>query len=301
MSSIAIFLVLLSAFMHAGWNLLSKRVSPSAGFFLLTTLPGLLVLVPVAILNRDLLNGMSQAVWILLIVAGFFQAVYFSGLAGAYRSGDMSIAYPLARAVPVLLVMLISLLRGRGEQLTPLGLVGMLLVVIGCIILPLVRLRSFHPQRYINPATGFALVAALGTTGYSITDDAALRMLRQAPEMPSVLQVTLLYILLEILTTAIWLLVFILLRKESRASLRDTVRQKAPRAFLAGLVITTTYLLVLISLAFVRDVSYVVAFRQVSILVGTLLGVLVLKEASHPPKFIGVGLIFCGLVLVALG
>ena len=44
-----------------------------------------------------------------------------------------------------------------------------------------------------------------------------------------------------------------------------------------------------------------VAFRQLSIPVGTLMGAVLLKEPHHPPKLAGVTVIFAGLVLVGTG
>ena len=62
-----------------------------------------------------------------------------------------------------------------------------------------------------------------------------------------------------------------------------------------------SYLLILISLAYADDVAYVVAFRQLSIPLGALAGVVLLGEPAHRPKIVGVGLLFVGLVLAALG
>ena len=62
-----------------------------------------------------------------------------------------------------------------------------------------------------------------------------------------------------------------------------------------------TYTLVLISLGFVSNVSYVVAFRQISVPLGTVLGILILKEPAYVSKYIGVVVVFAGLVLVGTG
>ena len=45
----------------------------------------------------------------------------------------------------------------------------------------------------------------------------------------------------------------------------------------------------------------IVAFRQVSILLGTIAGVWLLKEPAYPAKFAGVTTMFAGLILVATG
>ena len=62
-----------------------------------------------------------------------------------------------------------------------------------------------------------------------------------------------------------------------------------------------TYGIVLWAMAYATDVSYIVAFRQLSIPLGALLGIMVLRESAPWPKICGVALAFAGLVLVAIG
>jgi uncharacterized membrane protein len=62
-----------------------------------------------------------------------------------------------------------------------------------------------------------------------------------------------------------------------------------------------TYTLVLFAMYLARDVSYIVAFRQLSVPIGAALGVLVLREPLHRPKIIGIAVVTVGLLLVALG
>ncbi len=68
-------------------------------------------------------------------------------------------------------------------------------------------------------------------------------------------------------------------------------------AALTGIGIYVTYGLVLASMNFVSNVSYVAAFRQLSIPIGALLGMAFLKEPPYRPKIIGLAVIFAGLVL----
>ena len=49
---------------------------------------------------------------------------------------------------------------------------------------------------------------------------------------------------------------------------------------------------------FARNVSYIVAFRQLSIPLGTMLGVTILKEPRYKMKFVGMGIMLAGLLLV---
>jgi drug/metabolite transporter (DMT)-like permease len=110
-----------------------------------------------------------------------------------------------------------------------------------------------------------------------------------------------LYSLIEALSCSFWLILFILINQEERQSLKFFAQKSLGQSFLVGTFIILAYTLVLISMAYVNNVSYVVAFRQLSIIIGALLGVFFLKETSHPPKFTGLLIMFVGLVLVGIG
>ena len=73
------------------------------------------------------------------------------------------------------------------------------------------------------------------------------------------------------------------------------------RSIFTGIATFTGYGLVLVAMTFATNVGYVVAFRQTSIPLGAVLGMVVLHEARYPAKIVGVATIFAGLVLVSLG
>ena len=52
---------------------------------------------------------------------------------------------------------------------------------------------------------------------------------------------------------------------------------------------------------YVSNVSYVATFRQLSIPLGALFGMVLLKKPRYNPKIIGVAMIFLGLVVVGFG
>jgi drug/metabolite transporter (DMT)-like permease len=322
MTLTAILLILSSAVIHAGWNLLSKRSRPTASFFLAAVITSIVLYSPIGWGYGEALAHFPVWVWALLALTGGFQALYYAGLAGAYRSGELSVVYPLARALPVLLVAGVSLLLGRGAQITPLGLAGMVLVAVGCWVLPqqVFSLNGFAlpvnrsqriPQAAVpgrsgfpalhNPAIFLAILAALGTTGYTLIDDAALSILRAAPLELSKEQTALLYLYIENCSILIWLAGFVLASPAERVELRSFGRSVWLTAALAGVLILAAYGLVLAAMAYVRDVSYVSAFRQVSIPLGAILGMAVEKEKAYPPKIAGIVLIAVGLALVAGG
>ena len=112
---------------------------------------------------------------------------------------------------------------------------------------------------------------------------------------------TALYGCLEAAMAAAWLAVFAAPCGAGRAKFREELKSNGGHAVLAGAAIWLSYVLVLIALAFVRNVSYVASFRLLSIPLGTAFGVAALKEPPHAPRIAGVGIICLGLFLVAAG
>jgi drug/metabolite transporter (DMT)-like permease len=305
MTPVALALLTASAFVHAAWNWLGKRGTPSAAFYLAACAAGCLFLSPVLIANARALPALLSAAWPLLAVSGLSQAVYYAALARAYRTGDLSTAYPTVRAATVLLVLAASFVLGRGRQLGPLAIAGIVVVAAGILALPRARFRGFRARELLAPTTLFALAAAVGSMGYSLSDDQALRLLRPllAPWSTDV-ETALLWNLLECAATCAWLAAGLaaarLLRRGRPAEPRSAGARPAA-AILTGLGITLAYGLVLVAMGFARNVSYVVAFRQLSVPIGVAFGVIGLREPFPAPKAAGVAAILAGLVLVALG
>ncbi|MEZ4591307.1 MAG: EamA family transporter [Chloroflexota bacterium] len=302
MSLTAAILIIISAFMHAGWNFISKRRNPSLAFFFVTAVFAALAISPILFIHRGVLGGLPTAVWGLVLATGVAQGIYFFGLAGAYRRGDISLAYPLARALPVLLVASLSLLLGNSGEIGRLGLLGMGLITAGCIILPLPSFRAFRLQNYRDAVILMALVAAVGTTGYTLLDDQALRQMRAVVSLDNN-QITLLFIALQTSSTALMLGLATLFSPDERRQLRQIGQNRALllTSLLTGIIIMSTYGLVLAAMAYVTNVSYVAAFRQLSIPIGAVLGLTLQQEPRYAPKLLGIGIVSVGLILVGIG
>jgi drug/metabolite transporter (DMT)-like permease len=298
----ALLLVTISAFTHAFWNYLGKRRNPPAALFLMASLGSSLIFSPVLFTGWAALKLITPVVWVLILITGSVQAVYYIFLAAAYRTGDLSHIYPMARSLPVVFVALISILLGRGDQVQPLAYLGFVLVTAGCILLPMPKFSDLHLRHYWHKWVLFALLAALCITAYTLIDDQSLRILRSLPGSGmSNLEWSLLYVELEAITITIFMLIFILAWRPEREGFLSARGKDWRTAFLMGFIITATYSLVLLAMAYVSNVSYVIAFRQLSIPIGALLGILGHKEKAHPPKLVGIAIIFLGLLIVALG
>ena len=302
MTITAVLLIILSAFLHAGWNLISKKETPSVSYFLLANIFGCMMFLPMVLMHWQAYCYFSTKVWIYAIISGSFLAIYFTALAKTFQSGDLSIVYPIVRSVPIIIVPLFSFIIGTGHRISGQSLIGMLLIIVGCFLLPMAQIKKIRLHDYVNATVGFALLAAIGTAGYNIVDDQALRYLRADSHIIiSNFELTILYLFTEAIGSFLWLFGIVLITRKNRQDLLIKIRSKKKNTALLGITIYVTYTLVLISMAYVNNVSYVVAFRQLSIPLGAIAGILFLKESFYRAKVIGVSVLLIGLLLVSTG
>ena len=301
MPPVAAALLILSALIHALWNLISKRDHPTLAYFLAANNFGVLFVIPFVLPFWDLVIILPPLVWTCILCSGFFLTVYMAGLAGAYQAGDMSIAYPLARALPVLFVTAATWILDLGKPVSIGFLAGAILVVIGCFMLPMRPGYRFKLRNYINVSCMMAVLAAAGISGYTMVDHEALRYLRNLPATPfSSVTATLVYMALEAVSCSFWMMIFVLMRGSERRYFKEVMDRYKISAALTGGGIYLTYGLVLLAMNYVSNVSYVAAFRQLSIPLGAVLGMAVLREPAYSVKIFGILVVFSGLVLVGL-
>jgi uncharacterized membrane protein len=301
MTPFAIALVTVSAFIHAFWNLLGKRQNPSVAFFFVASVFAAICFSPLLLVYRNTFALIPERVWIWLGLTALFEVIYYIGLAGAYRHGDMSVAYPLARAIPVILVAIITTMLGVGKPLSLMGGLGILAVAIGCLLLPQRSLRHLQLSNYLTACCLLAGVAAIGTTGYTLVDNQVLAELLSAPGIGlNRIEMAFFYLALDSVFIAVMMGGYILISSSERVELSKTWQVSRKMALITGLLIMGTYGLVLAAMAYASNVSYIAAFRQLSIPLGAILGILVQKEPAYPPKLASIGIIFVGLILIAL-
>jgi drug/metabolite transporter (DMT)-like permease len=301
MTTTAAILLFISAFTHAGWNFISKKENPTQAFYLVANSIGVFFILPFLFYYWGLIHYIPSSVWVIVVLSGFFLAGYLEALAGAYRAGDISIAYPLARSLPVILVFLLTLFLGKGQPLSAWFVIGMIIIVTGCIILPLKALGEFQLRRYLNKCCFLAVLAAAGIAAYTVADDVALRHLRELPGNPmGPVEGTLVYMVVEGISCSLWQCLFVSLNRRERQRMPEVIQSYKGAAAITGIGIYLGWGLVLISMNFVSNVSYVAAFRQLSIPLGAIFGMALLKEPRYLSKIFGIATIFIGLVLVGL-
>ncbi|KZZ49780.1 hypothetical protein A3758_13035 [Oleiphilus sp. HI0118] len=139
-------------------------------------------------------------------------------------------------------------------------------------------------------------MAALGTTGYTLIDQSVLTRLSIHPELnePTYIQSTLYMWCLSAASFTV-LCLYSLTLKSERKNWRDVIDSKKRMTGATALIMTLTHTMVLIAMHGTENVSYLVALRQTSIVIGVILGVVLLKETFGRTKFAGLSLLMAGI------
>jgi len=286
-----VILILASTFLHAGWNLIVRRARSATALvermLLLIVVVGL---VPAAV-SEATARSMTARAWACAAAAGCFCGGYYYGLVRAYRSSDFTVVYPVARALPVLLLAAADVFRGRMP--TPVGWAGMSLVIAGCALAPLHSFRGVTWRRYVNRASVWIALTALGTVGYTLLDKWAAEGVRPGPGAAGRYG----YVFFAVSFAAYALLVR-LRPPQPRTPEIHPPRWRWP--LLAGGLNFASYWMVLWAYQLARHTSYIVAFRQFSIPIGVVVAFAMFKEPGRAVRLTGMGLIVAGLVLIAL-
>jgi len=297
MSIWAIGLVVVSALLHAGWNLISKsNKSSGTAFFLASSVSASIVLAPFVVwyLSQVGPTNLPSIFWLILCASGVAQVIYLIGLGHAYKHGDIGVIYPVARALPVLMVGVGTALLGQSLPLT--AWLGFILITLGCLCVPLSSFTQVRLSDYLSIGVVWAVIAAVGTTGYSILDKEALRIIDvPLPNNITSLHSAVFYLGIQFWVIALVIGLYILATRQWQV-VQQAWQIKKPSA-IAGTMMLTTYGLVLYAMTMTSNVSYVVALRQLSIVFGLVMGVMLLGEKFSITRSVGTLLIFTGLVL----
>ena len=277
----ALALVLGAALCHSAWNFALKSEPRRLEASLLALGAAVLLSAPVLLFYS--LGDVPAGAWGLVLLSAAFETAYLLSLTAAYEVGDLALVYPIARGTAPLVVTPLAVLA-LGERLSPLGLSGIALVVAGIF--------TTHPGFLASArragARGAVVLAALTglmIAGYSLVNKIGVGT------MP-----VMLWAFLVLSVDAILLLIVL----GARGGL-EWPRAGAPRgrAVAIGVLMLAAYVAVLSALS-LAPVSYVVAGREVSIVVTALAGALLLEERHSARRIAGALVIFAGLAVMAL-
>jgi uncharacterized membrane protein len=287
MEFLPLALVLASAVSHGLWNYLAKEGKDKESFMLLLNLTSLPLLMPVFLLILPEIYLPLEIVPYLL-VSGLAETVYFLGLGKAYESGDLSIVYPVARSSPVFVTIAAAVFLGETISLT--GLLGIMVIFVGVYILHLkgmTREDLVAPLRYLmSGSSRYAIIAALGTTVYSITDKLGV----------STVDPMLYSFWLGFSVTG--MVTIVTVKRKGFKAIRDEFSSPLKVSF-AGLLMRGGYMLVLYAMS-IAPVSYILALRQISVVLGALMGVIFLGESYGRVRIMGSLVIFVGVFILGI-
>lgn len=282
MTATALILVLASAGAHATWNLLFKQAAGGVALVWLSALAAVACYSPVVAVDLALGHGSVDATLVGFAgVSGVIHAVYFLVLQRAYRVGDLSFVYPLSRGAGALLTVVVAIAL-LGERPSAVGLVG-IAIIVGAILVLAWPANGADPR-----VTLLALATAATIAAYTLWDKQAVDDLDRSP------------------IVFFWALTFVqmLVLGAIVAARRQDVAavwRRTRRSILAfGFLAPASYILMLFALA-LSPASYVGPAREVSVLLGALLGGAVLNEQDAAKRTALAGALVAGIVALALG
>jgi drug/metabolite transporter (DMT)-like permease len=302
MSATAAVLIFASVVLHVGWNAISRHERPSSVFFLAAMVASAFALLPVLGVYRSEISAVLGQVGGVLVATSVLAAAYNVLLAASYRAGDLSLVYPLARSLGPVGVALTSIALGRGGEISSACLMGIAIIVVGSLLVPLDNWYDLRIERFRTPAFRYSVLTAAATAGYTLLDDHALRILRASESLTlGTSSITLLYAALHACATTSMLGLWILLVPRERRTLALVDRRSVVLSVVVGIGGYASYILVLVAMAFVSDVTYVAGFRQLGVPLSLAVGAWALSERISAPRAVGVALCAVGLLMIAVG
>ena len=286
MTGLALALILVAAFIHATWNFLLKRSGGGNAFvWLFGTLSALLYAPLAAAIIWWQQPQFGWQHYGFMLASAALHTIYYLLLDRGYRSGDFSLVYPLARGTGPLITMLAAVLLLH-EQPGPLAVGGALLIGCGAFLLtgdP----RKLRESGNLH-AVGFALLTGCTIASYTLVDKLAVA----AWLIPPLVQDWATNLGRVVLMTPLAL--------RARAELAPTWRRAWKEIVGVAILCPLSYILVLTAMVF-TPVSYVAPAREISILIGAMMGARLLQEGNASRRMIAASAMVGGIVCLALG
>ena len=171
MSLIAFVFIFASLLLHSLWHFLCKSSGKSSvAFFALFSSTLFCTVLPFALVS-GIAFDVPGRVWLCAFFGAFSGVLCDMGLISAYRYADISLVYPMARALPVFFTLVVTSVFGWGKPLGAAAVAGMLTIFSGCICMALSDTSSGTWRRkmhHLKNGLAGILIAAAGTTGYTV-------------------------------------------------------------------------------------------------------------------------------------
>ena len=277
----ALMLVLGSALIHATWNAFAKARGgdPIANAYLIGFGAGLVGLIALPFTGLP-----DRAAWFYVAISATVSSLYYPLIGYSYRVADMSAAYPLIRGGSPLFTAILGT-AVLGEVLSPGSWGGVVLLSAGIIGLGADGLIR-------GGLTRAGIVAALSASAIIVSNNLVDAQGARLAHNPAG------YVLMGNAITLCILapMAYATRRNEVAAALKKGL----PFALLAGCLVNGSYALVVAAMT-MAPVGLVAAMRETSVLIGTIIAAVVLKEQFGPLRWVAALAIVGGLVLIRVG
>ncbi len=302
MDPLIVGLVAVSAVLHVAWNVRLKTAGDPLRTATVGMLAATLGIVPIGVAAWLVAGSPAlPAEGIVLgVVSGTVEAGYFILLSAAYRRGDLSVVYPIARGTAPLLAVAFGVVV-LGERLGLIGSLGVVALLAGFLVLqrPWRALTSRRARRGraggggMDPAIAFALAAGVSIATYTALDRIGTRLIDPLP-----------YAAILWVTTSVVLVLWVRVTGRASGSLFAGGMAEARRSAVGGWLTLGAYVLILIALS-VAPLSGVAPLRESATVFAAAWGSMRLGEAvtgRETARRIGASvLIVAGALALALG
>ena len=286
MTAFALGLVLSAAFIHATWNYLAKRAGEGgAPFVWLFAALSTAFYAPLAIFlylwQKPFIGPLQLA---FMVGSALIHLAYFLLLQKGYRSGDLSLVYPLARGTGPTLSTLAAVMF-LGERPSSLALLGAFLVAAGVFFLSGGGGGAKGSRKW---GVGYGLLTGIVIAAYTLWDKYAVSTLLVPP------------LLQDYCTTLARVIILGPVALQKREEVRKEWRIHRREAIGVALLCPLSYIMVLTALI-TAPVSYIAPAREVSILIGAVMGSRLLAEGDARRRLPAAAAIVGGVIALAVG
>ena len=269
--------IILAAFLHAVWNAMVKNEDNK--YLAVTAI--VLGHVPVSVLIILLTPIPSVESIPFIILSALLHIGYEWYLLSAYRFGDLTKVYPIARGTAPILITIVSLIF-LGVALSNFEILGIIIISLGILSLSLQGAKGIKNRS----AVIYALVTGFFIMGYSITDGYGARVSNSFLSYMGwsfILNATIFPIILKI--------------NNKSEIITKTFKEGKKIFFIGGTLSYIVYGIVIWGFT-QAPIALITALRETSIIFALLIGTFFLKEKFTFLKVIATFIIFFGVALL---
>lgn len=289
MTTLTFLAVVLAAVLHASWNLMAKRASASGVAFVFAySLVSLVAFAPWA--GWLIWQGAvpwSPSVAMALLATGLLHILYALALQWGYRAADLSVVYPVARGSGPLISTLAAVLILQ-EAMSTLSALGLLAVVGGIALIATGgNLRAFHGSTALRGVQWGLFIGAL-IAAYTVVDAYAVKVLGVPPVVADGAS--------NVIRVAA-LAPFVLRRPCQTV---QGLHGLWGLVLGVGVLSSVAYILVLWALSAGAPLHIVAPLREMSMMIGAVLGMVVLREPLGLARIAGCAVLTGGVVALGM-